>query len=79
MLPTRPLPDPNVREPEHRTTIDTSFATLKDLSLTATCSSFVASCETTDTTRSHPHLEHNKGELARLREQVRPFLFEEEN
>jgi len=33
----------------------------------------------TDTTWAHPPLEHNKGELARLREQVRPFLFEEEN
>ena len=33
----------------------------------------------TDTTWSHPLLEHNKGELTRLREQVRPFLFEEEN
>ncbi len=33
----------------------------------------------TDTTWSHPLLEHNKGELTRLREQVRPFLFEVES
>ena len=30
----------------------------------------------TDTLWSHPLLEHNKAELARLREQVRPFLFD---
>lgn len=33
----------------------------------------------TDTTWSHPLLEHNKGELTRLRDQVRPFLFEVES
>lgn len=31
----------------------------------------------TDTTWSHDLLAHNKNELARLREQVRPFLFDE--
>ena len=30
----------------------------------------------TNTTWSHPLLEHNTAELVRLREQVRPFLFE---